>query len=61
MVEDTHVREHEERLAWLKELATGGVSPGTEPMPASSSQVNPEFVAFDETCVLTRSGMEGFT
>lgn len=64
MLRDEDRELHEENMKWLEMLAEGKVSVGTEPMPASSSQVNPEIVprdAEDDVEQLTRGSMVGYT
>jgi phage gp36-like protein len=66
MLTDDDRTDHEETMTWLLALSEGKVSCGTEPMPPSSSQVNPEIVPRDgfqelDPELLTRASMRGFT
>jgi phage gp36-like protein len=60
MVSDRDHAEHEERLVWLRDLAKGLVSPGTDPRPRRSTSVVPAVLERPETEDISREALKGF-
>jgi len=60
MIAETDKIAHDERETWLRDLAKGLVSPGTDPVPAKSTAVVPAIVELDENVGISRESLKGF-
>lgn len=60
MASDADRADHEERLEWMRDLATGKVRPD-EPLPASSTAVKSAWVSADSDRAVTRDNLKGFS
>lgn len=60
MVSEHDKEQHEERLVWLRDLAKGLVSPGTDPISPKSTAVVPEAMDRPSTEDVSRDSLKGF-